>query len=151
MHWLIELWRKMGNIHCVRRRLLLSEGLRTDRLVALFVRFLLWRHEYGLLQQIHIVSLARPLLPLLCLGIFSRREWYGQHIDWVFVNVRNASLQSTSSSQHIDNLFIRANVLELYGSSLHHVTDVMVSDLYVFRLVMKYKILCHFYAALVVT
>jgi hypothetical protein len=40
-------------------------------------------------------------------------------------------------------MFIRADILELYGSSLHHVTDVMVSDLYVFRLVMKYMIICH--------
>jgi hypothetical protein len=34
--------------------------------------------------------------------------------------------------QHINNLFIRAIILELYGSFLHHITDVMISDLYVF-------------------
>jgi hypothetical protein len=34
--------------------------------------------------------------------------------------------------EHTCNLFIRANILELYGSSLHHITDVMILDFYVF-------------------
>ena len=53
--------------------------------------------------------------------------------------------------QCISNLFICANVLELQGSSLYHVADVMIADLYVLRPVVEYKILCHIYAALVVT
>ena len=48
-------------------------------------------------------------------------------------------------------MFIRANVLELQGSSLYHVTDEMIADLYVLQPVMEYKILYHLYAALVVT
>ena len=34
--------------------------------------------------------------------------------------------------QHINNLFIHANILEFYGSFLHHITDVMISNIYVF-------------------
>jgi hypothetical protein len=33
--------------------------------------------------------------------------------------------------QHIYNLLICANILELYNSSLHHITNVMISDFYV--------------------
>jgi cytosine/uracil/thiamine/allantoin permease len=36
-------------------------------------------------------------------------------------------------------LFIRANVLELQGSSLYHVADVMIADFYVLRVGMIYK------------
>ena len=45
----------------------------------------------------------------------------------------------------------KANVLELQGSSLYHVVDVMIADLYVLQPVVEYRILCHLYAALVVT
>jgi hypothetical protein len=34
--------------------------------------------------------------------------------------------------QHICNLFIRANIMELYGSSLHHIMNIMILDFYVF-------------------
>ena len=51
----------------------------------------------------------------------------------------------------VSKLFIHANVLELQGSSLYHVMNVMITDLYVLRLVVEYMILYHFYAALVVT
>jgi hypothetical protein len=34
--------------------------------------------------------------------------------------------------QHICKLLICANILELYGSSLHHITDVVILDFYVF-------------------
>jgi hypothetical protein len=34
--------------------------------------------------------------------------------------------------QHICNLFIHANIMELYGSSLHHIMNVMILDFYVF-------------------
>jgi hypothetical protein len=42
--------------------------------------------------------------------------------------------------QHINNLFIRANIMELYGSSLHHITNEVISDLYVLRLIMEHII-----------
>ena len=48
-------------------------------------------------------------------------------------------------------MFICANVLELQGSSLYHVVDEMIENVYVLRPVMEYRILCHLYAALVVT
>jgi hypothetical protein len=41
--------------------------------------------------------------------------------------------------QHISNLFIYAKVMELQGSSLYHVVDEMIADLYVLRLVMEYR------------
>jgi hypothetical protein len=53
--------------------------------------------------------------------------------------------------QHIYNLLICANILELYGSSLHHMTNVVILDFYVLRLVMEHIVLCHLYAALVIT
>jgi hypothetical protein len=53
--------------------------------------------------------------------------------------------------QHVNNFFIRANVLELQGSSLYHVTDEIIVDFYVLQPVVLYRILCHLYAALVVT
>jgi hypothetical protein len=34
--------------------------------------------------------------------------------------------------QHIFNLLICAKILEIYGSSLHHITDVVISYFYVF-------------------
>ena len=39
--------------------------------------------------------------------------------------------------QHVSNLFIHANVLELQGSSLYHVADEMIADLYVLRPVVE--------------
>jgi hypothetical protein len=42
------------------------------------------------------------------------------------------TLHETKACQHICNLFIHTNIMELYGSSLHHVTNVMISDFYVF-------------------
>jgi hypothetical protein len=40
--------------------------------------------------------------------------------------------------QHICNLLICANILELYNSSLHHITNVVIPDLYVLRLIMEH-------------
>jgi hypothetical protein len=34
--------------------------------------------------------------------------------------------------QHICNLFIHDNILEIYGSSLHHIIDLMILDFYLF-------------------
>ena len=51
----------------------------------------------------------------------------------------------------ISNMFIHANVLELQGSSLYHVMNEMIADLYVLQPVMEYRIHCHLYAALFVT
>jgi hypothetical protein len=53
--------------------------------------------------------------------------------------------------QHICNMLIRANILELYGSPLHHITNVVIPDFYVLRLVMEHMVLCHLYATLVIT
>jgi hypothetical protein len=54
-------------------------------------------------------------------------------------------------SQHIYNLLICANILELYNSHLHHITNVVIPYFYVLRLVMEDKVLCHLYATLVIT
>jgi hypothetical protein len=56
-----------------------------------------------------------------------------------------------SLGQHICNLLICANILELYGSPLHHIMNVVIPDFYVLRLVMEHRVLCHLYAALVIT
>jgi hypothetical protein len=42
--------------------------------------------------------------------------------------------------QHISNMFIRANIMELYVSSLHHITNEVIPDLYVLRLIMEHII-----------
>jgi hypothetical protein len=42
--------------------------------------------------------------------------------------------------QHICNLFICANILELYSSPLHHIMDEVIPDLYVLRLIMGHVI-----------
>jgi hypothetical protein len=53
--------------------------------------------------------------------------------------------------QHIYNLLIYANILELYSSSLHHITNVVIPDFYVLQLVMEQRVLHHLYATLVIT
>ena len=53
--------------------------------------------------------------------------------------------------QHICNLLICANILELYNSPLHHITNVVISDVYVLRLIMEHWVICYLYATLVIT
>jgi hypothetical protein len=53
--------------------------------------------------------------------------------------------------QHIYNLLICANISELYSSPLHHIRTVVIPDFYVLRLFMEHRVLCHLYAALVIT
>jgi len=53
--------------------------------------------------------------------------------------------------QHICNLLIYANILELYSSPLHHITNVVILDLYVLRLIMEHWVLYHIYTNLVIT
>jgi hypothetical protein len=53
--------------------------------------------------------------------------------------------------QQICNLLICANILELYNSSLHHITNIVIPDFYVLRLIMEHRVLCHLYATLVIT
>jgi hypothetical protein len=52
--------------------------------------------------------------------------------------------------QHICNLLICANILELYNSSLHHIMNVVIPDFYVLRLIMEQWVLHHLYATLVI-
>jgi hypothetical protein len=54
-------------------------------------------------------------------------------------------------AQHICNLLICANILELYGSPMHNIPNVVILDFYVHRLVMEHNVLCHLYEALVIT
>ena len=44
-------------------------------------------------------------------------------------------------SQHIIYLFVCCNILELHCSSLHHITDIVILDLDMLRLVMEYWII----------
>ena len=53
--------------------------------------------------------------------------------------------------QYISNLFISTHILELYGSLLHHISNVEILDFYVLRSVMEYWVLCHLYTTLIVT
>jgi hypothetical protein len=53
--------------------------------------------------------------------------------------------------QHICNLLIYANILDLYSSPLHHITNVVILYLYVLRLIMEHWVLRHLYATLVIT
>jgi hypothetical protein len=53
--------------------------------------------------------------------------------------------------QHICNLLIYANILELYSFSLHHITNVVIPDFYVLRLIMEHRVLRHLYATLAIT
>jgi hypothetical protein len=53
--------------------------------------------------------------------------------------------------QHICNFLICANILELYGSPLHHIMNIVIPYFYVLQLVMEHRVLCHLYANLVVT
>jgi hypothetical protein len=53
--------------------------------------------------------------------------------------------------QHICHLHSCANILELYNSPLHHITNVLIPGLYVLRLIMEHWVLHHFYATLVFT
>jgi hypothetical protein len=53
--------------------------------------------------------------------------------------------------QQICNLFICANILELYIPALHHITNVVIPDLYVLRLIMEHWVLRHLDTTLVIT
>jgi hypothetical protein len=53
--------------------------------------------------------------------------------------------------QHIYNLLICANILELYSSPLHRITKVVIPDLYVLRLIMEHWALRHLYATMDIT
>ena len=53
--------------------------------------------------------------------------------------------------QHIRELLICGNILELHNSLLHHIMDTVVFNLSVLGLVMEHRILWQPYAALVVT
>jgi hypothetical protein len=52
---------------------------------------------------------------------------------------------------HICNLLICANVLELYNSPLHDITNVVIPDFYVLQLIMEHWVLRQLYATLVIT
>ena len=43
--------------------------------------------------------------------------------------------------QHISYLFIHRNILELHCSPLHHIPDMVILDLDMFRLVMEHRVL----------
>jgi hypothetical protein len=73
--------------------------------------------------EIFSTRLASPLLPL-SREVLSN---YTKLISKVFKLYTRQRL-----GQHICFMFIHANILELYGYSLHHVIDVMISNLYVF-------------------
>jgi hypothetical protein len=53
--------------------------------------------------------------------------------------------------QHICNLLICANILELYGSPLHHITNIVILGFYVLRLIIEHMVLHHLYATMVIT
>jgi hypothetical protein len=53
--------------------------------------------------------------------------------------------------QQICNLLICANILELYKSPLHHITNVVIPYFYVLRLIMEHWFLRHLYETLVIT
>ena len=54
-------------------------------------------------------------------------------------------------SQHIYYLLICANILELHNSLLYQVTNVLISYLYVLRLIMEHRVLHYIYTTLVIT
>jgi hypothetical protein len=53
--------------------------------------------------------------------------------------------------QHICNLLIYANILEIYNSPLHQITKVVIPDFYVLRIIMEHWVLYHLYVTLVIT
>jgi hypothetical protein len=83
-----------------------------------------WHHNnINTKLEIFSTRLASPLLPL-------SREVLSDYTKLISKVLKLYMRQRLG--QHICNLFICANILELYGSSLHHITDVMISDFYVF-------------------
>ena len=54
-------------------------------------------------------------------------------------------------TQHISYLFIRCNILEIHCSSLHHIPDIVIFDLDMFRLVMEHRVLIQLHTTLVVS
>jgi hypothetical protein len=83
-----------------------------------------WHHNnISMKLEIFSTRLASPLLPL-------SREVLSDYTKLISKVLKLYTRQRLG--QHICNLFIHANILELYGSSLHHITDVMISDFYVF-------------------
>jgi hypothetical protein len=83
-----------------------------------------WHHN-NISTKLEIFStrLASTLLPLL-------REVLSDYTNLVSKVLKLYTRQRIG--QHICNLFIRANIMEFYGSSLYHITNGMISDFYVF-------------------
>ena len=52
--------------------------------------------------------------------------------------------------QYISYLFLRRNIQELHYSSLHHIPDMVILDLDMFRLVMEHRVLRQLHTTLVV-
>ena len=48
-------------------------------------------------------------------------------------------------------LLIRRHILELHCSSLHHILDIVISNLYVLRIIMEHMVLEQLHTTLVVT
>jgi hypothetical protein len=82
-----------------------------------------WHHNISMKLEIFSTRLASTLLPL-------SKEVLSDYTKLISKVLKLYTRQRLG--QHICNLLIRANILELYGSSLHHITDVMISDFYVF-------------------
>ena len=68
----------------------------------------------------------------------------GRKLDLENTKLLPKQLKLHSSSwlgQHISYLLVRRNILELHCSSLHHIPDIVIFDLDMFRLVMEHWVL----------
>jgi hypothetical protein len=93
-------------------------------------------------MEIFNTRLASTLLPL-------SREGLSDYTNLVLKFLKIYMTQRLG--QHIDNLFICANIIELCGYSLHHIKNVMILDFYVFLVFMEHEVLYRFYETMVIT
>jgi hypothetical protein len=83
-----------------------------------------WHHNnINTKLEIFSTRLASPLLPL-------SREVLSDYTKLISKVLKIYTIQRLG--QNICNMFICANIMDLYGSSLHHITNVMISYFYVF-------------------
>jgi hypothetical protein len=83
-----------------------------------------WHHNnIGTKLEIFNIRLTSTLLPL-------SMEVILEYTKFILKFLKLYTRQRLG--EHICNMFIHANIMEFYVSSLHHITDVMISYFYVF-------------------
>ena len=109
------------------------------------------QHFFMLDDRSHAHKCLPTIVPL-CYAHCRQNQVYQSSLPLVRDNSKLVSeVLRLHLGQHIRELLICGNILELHNSLLHHIMDTVVFNLSVLGLVMEHWILWQPYAALVVT